>query len=54
MKENKTAAPLDEKALEARRAYHREWRKANKERVREYNHRFWQKKAEERAKRASN
>lgn len=32
---------------EARRAYHREWRAKNKEKIREYNQRFWIKKAQE-------
>lgn len=35
--------------IEARRAYKREWRKNNKERIEEHNRRFWLKKAEEQA-----
>ena len=34
-------------ALDARRQYQREWRKANRNRVREYNQNFWIKKAAE-------
>ncbi len=34
-------------AIEARRAYKKAWRAANKERVAEYNRRFWLKKAAE-------
>lgn len=29
------------KALEAQRAYQREWRKNNREKVKEYNERYW-------------
>jgi hypothetical protein len=34
-------------AIEAKRAYQREWRKRNKDKVREYNERFWIKKGAE-------
>lgn len=34
-------------AIEARRAYKKAWRAANKDRVAEYNRRFWVKKAAE-------
>jgi hypothetical protein len=34
-------------AIEARRAYQREWRKRNKDKIREYNDRFWIKKGAE-------
>ncbi len=37
----------EQKAIEARRAYQRQWRAANKDKVREHNHRFWLKKAAE-------
>lgn len=37
----------DRAAIEARRAYKKAWRAANKERVEEYNRRFWLKKAAE-------
>ena len=37
----------EQKAIEARRAYQRQWRAANKEKVREHNRRFWLKKAAE-------
>lgn len=35
------------KAAEARRAYYRAWRAANKDKVRQYNERYWQRKAEQ-------
>ncbi len=35
----------DRAVIEARRAYQREWRSKNKERVKEHNRRFWLKKA---------
>ncbi len=36
----------EERAIvEARRAYQREWRSKNKDKVKEHNRRFWQKKA---------
>ena len=38
---------LTEKAIEARRKYHREWRKRNKDKVREYNRRFYENRAKE-------
>lgn len=37
----------EQKAIEARRAYQRQWRAANKDKVREHNRRFWLKKAAE-------
>ena len=37
----------DRAAIEARRAYKKAWRAANKDRVEEYNRRFWLKKAAE-------
>lgn len=36
---------MDEKALEAQRAYMREWRKKNKDKIKEHNARYWAKKA---------
>lgn len=36
-----------ERAAEIRRAYQKEWRAKNKDRVREYNRRFWEKQASE-------
>lgn len=36
---------MDEKALEARRAYKREWRKKNIDKVKEHEARYWAKKA---------
>lgn len=43
-----TKLPENEKAaIEARRAYQKAWREANKERVKEHNKRFWAKKAAE-------
>lgn len=42
------ALPTEEqKAIEARRAYQKQWRAANKDKVREHNRRFWLKKATE-------
>ncbi len=35
----------ERKIIEARRAYKRAWRAANKERVAEHNRRFWEKQA---------
>lgn len=37
---------MDEKAKEARRAYMREWRSRNKDKVREANRRYWERRAE--------
>lgn len=34
-------------AVMARRAYSKEWRQKNKDRVRQYNKRFWERKAQE-------
>lgn len=34
----------EQKAIEARRAYQRQWRAANKDKVKEHNRRFWLKK----------
>lgn len=31
---------------EARRAYYKQWRAKNKDKVRDYNRRFWEKRAE--------
>lgn len=36
---------MDEKALEAQRAYKREWRKKNIDKVKEHEARYWAKKA---------
>ena len=40
---------MDEKALEARRAYKRAWAKANKDKIRAQQERYWAKKAEQAA-----
>lgn len=37
---------LEEKALELRRAYQREWRRKNKDKVRANNRRYWERKAQ--------
>lgn len=37
----------DISASEIRKAYLREWRAKNKDRVKQYNERYWQRKAEE-------
>lgn len=36
---------LKELAIKARREYHREWRRNNPDKVREYREKYWQKKA---------
>lgn len=36
---------MSKAAREAQRQYNREWRKANRDKVREYNERYWMKKA---------
>ncbi len=33
-------------AAELRRAYHREWRAKNKDKVKAYNQKFWERRAE--------
>lgn len=38
---------LSKEAEEARRKYHREWQRANKDKVAKYNKRYWEKKARE-------
>lgn len=38
---------ITDEAIEARRIYQNEWRKKNKDKVRDYNARYWQRKAEE-------
>lgn len=40
-------AEMSKEAIEARRAYKREWYKKNKERVKAYNMAYWLKRAEE-------
>lgn len=37
---------MDEKAREAQRAYMREWRRKNKDKVRESNRRYWMRRAQ--------
>jgi hypothetical protein len=46
MEENKKS--LEEIAKEERRRYQREWRRKNKDKVKEHNQRYWKKKALER------
>lgn len=41
---------MDDKARELKNAYAREWRKNNKDKVKEYMDKHWQKKADEAAK----
>lgn len=36
-----------DKAAEARRAYYKRWRAANRDKIREYNSRYWARKAEQ-------
>ena len=40
---------LNERALELRREYQREWRRKNKEKVRANNLRYWERKAQKSA-----
>ena len=40
-----SVSPEEREIIEARRAYKKAWRAANKDRVAEYNRRFWLKKA---------
>ena len=40
-----SVSPEERELIEARRAYKRECRKNNKERIEEHNRRFWSKKA---------
>lgn len=35
-----------EQVTQARRAYQKQWRSKNKERVRQYNQRYWERRAE--------
>lgn len=42
---------MDNMALEMRREYLRNWRAANKDKVKEYNRTYWEKKAQERKNR---
>lgn len=52
--DNKDKLPFatqeEQQAIEARRAYQKEWRAKNKKRVQEYNKRFWLKKTAEQPK----
>ncbi len=41
---------MDSMAIEMRREYLRNWRAANKEKVKRYNATYWEKKAQERKK----
>ena len=41
---------MEQKALELRREYLRQWRAANKDKVKKYNATYWEKKAQERKK----
>lgn len=43
----KQLAEEDRAIIEARRAYQKAWREANRERVKEYDRRYWLKKAAE-------
>ena len=37
--------PMSEEARQAQRAYYREWRKKNPDKIRESNRKYWEKKA---------
>lgn len=41
-------------AAELRRAYHREWRAKNKDKVKAYNQKFWERRAEKARKERTN
>ena len=41
-----TLSPEERKVIEARRAYKRKWREANKDKVKEHNRRFYEKLAQ--------
>ena len=41
---------MNDTALELRREYLRNWRAANKDKVKQYNATYWEKKAQERKK----
>ena len=45
MNETKTTKSVEERAVELRREYHREYRRKNPEKVREWSDRYWKKKA---------
>lgn len=45
MMENLREKQIEARAKEERRAYMREWRRKNKDRVKEYNERYWKKRA---------
>lgn len=38
-------SPEERRAIEARRAYQKKWRAANKEKIKAYNKKFWLKQA---------
>lgn len=38
-----TLSPEERKVIEARRAYKRKWREANKDKIKEHNRRFYEK-----------
>lgn len=42
-----TADGITEAAKEARREYHREWQKRNRDKVKQYHDKYWNKKAEQ-------
>ncbi len=44
-----TLSPEERKVIEARRAYKRKWREANKDKIKEHNRRFYEKLAQKSA-----
>lgn len=48
------APALSAEAVEARRAYYKEWRRKNREKVSANNRRYWEKKAAEAVRGAAN
>jgi hypothetical protein len=41
---------IEQLALEERREYFRNWRAANKDKVKEYNQKYWKKRAKQKSK----
>ena len=41
---------MSEKAKQAQKAYMREWRRKNRDKMKEYNRRYWERKAREHSK----
>lgn len=46
--DNKATTNLEQLMVEERRAYFKEWRKNNKERVKQHNQNYWKRRVEKR------